>query len=148
MARSRKQDTFNLREGRVYLHKNCGQYTGVTEEHFEGLCNPLSPCLGTWCSTCNSHDKLRNFCWADTKERLDKYRRRIKKTISPGLRIFIAILPLLGALLGFLVTYFFMEGASVVAVVTVTLLGALVGYIVVVPLLFRFVIRTKFYKTP
>lgn len=145
---SRKRSSYDLREGRVYLHKICRDYTGVTEEHFEGLCNPFKPCIGTWCTTCNRHDKLKNFCWADTNERIDKYRARLKRKAPASYRLWSLLLPLLGAITGLVVAFGSGGGKSPASLIGLPILGLGIFKRLISPLVFTHVVGIKFYQIP
>ena len=66
----------NQREGRAYVHKQCGQATLVTGSNLVGVCNPFEFVMGTICANCGMPDSTGSFSWADTGERVSTYRRR------------------------------------------------------------------------
>lgn len=82
---------------RTYIHLTCGQATVITDEHFKGLCDPLTGWFGctTFCTTCGRQDQLEHFYWADTNERLSDYRRRVRGTLSAGYLLKQRLVPLI-----------------------------------------------------
>jgi hypothetical protein len=86
---------------RTYIHLTCGQATVITDEHFKGLCDPLTGWFGvsTYCTTCARQDRLERFYWADTKESLADYRRRIRATLPAGYLLKQRLVPLICALI-------------------------------------------------
>jgi hypothetical protein len=72
-------------EQRTYIHLPCGRSTVVDGDDFRGLCDPVGGLFGTttFCTICNQQDRLDRFIWADTKESIADYRRRMRSTVSP-----------------------------------------------------------------
>jgi len=58
---------------RVYIHQRCGQPTEVSGPEFSALANPLAEMERTLCSSCQQHDAIDQFSWADTGEPLSVY---------------------------------------------------------------------------
>jgi hypothetical protein len=72
-----------IRESRDYIHAKCRQTTTIDGPEFEVLANPLVGMVGTWCDHCEDHFPLREFAWADTRERItDYYDRHSAKATS------------------------------------------------------------------
>ena len=81
------QPTFEVvPTARTYVHLPCGTPTTVAGDDFKLLCDPYSGVLhaSTVCMHCDRADSLDRFAWSDTRESLTNYRRRLKRTVSPG----------------------------------------------------------------
>ena len=80
--------SFPLTRGRIqraYEHVKCGQQTVVSEDDFKGLCDPLDLATHTYCVSCGDMFGIEEYVWADTEERLDKYRERLHKIIPESM---------------------------------------------------------------
>ena len=144
--------SYNLDDGRPYVHSRCGQATVINEEHFEGLCNPLLACSGTICAHCGKAFSLKEFHWADTEETLNKYRSRMLQYGPPFLRHWRAWLSwLVGAVVGALLGYFVFEHKNLppAGMAAACAFTGLVGVpFLVTPLLCAVMCKTKFYEIP
>ena len=97
---------------RTYVHAACGKGTDVSEWDFEALCDPFFHTLATVCVHCGGVPfPLEEFEWADTKERLNVYRMRLKSHVPArevrarrwmGVRLLLyLLLPVAGLVLAF-----------------------------------------------
>jgi hypothetical protein len=70
---------------RTYVHLACGQPTTVDGEDYKMLCDPFTGPFGvsTMCVHCGTQDRLERFIWADTRESLADYHKRLRSTLSP-----------------------------------------------------------------
>ena len=142
--------SYTLSEGRIYTHTRCGTQTGITEEHFEGLCNPLQTCIGTFCASCQKAYPLKEFNWSDTDERIDKYRSRLVRHAPAFLKHWRYWLSwLTGAAVGALVGYFVIESPKLPPIqmaATCALVGVFGVPLLVTPVLVSSLCKTKFYE--
>ena len=140
---------YTLKKGRVYIHQKCGEATGITDEHFAGLCNPFEPCLGTICATCGRPDGLKSFKWSDTGETLAAYRARLLNESPPFYRLWTyALSPLLGVLVGGIGAAVFFQKNLVTDFAIGAVIGAPVLYFVVGPKVIRAIAGDRFYTSP
>jgi hypothetical protein len=147
-----RRNTYNLSEGRVYVHRDCREHTCVTEEHFKGLCNPFVAGGKTWCNSCEQFDSLDNFVWADTKERLDNYRARLKQKAPSNYHLWIILLPVVGAFLGLIAGIVWIMTAKGdhqwIFLILFPIVGAAFFQFRVAPFAFLYLSKMKFYKYP
>ncbi len=92
--------------GRPYIHKNCDTMVSLAKSDTEWLANPWWSVTGTVCPECGIAD-LNQCVWEDTGEDLASFRKRMaRETPSQNRLICLWILPILGAILGYLVSNF------------------------------------------
>ncbi|MFH1300791.1 MAG: hypothetical protein ABIK07_06990 [Planctomycetota bacterium] len=141
------KSSYNLNEGRVYIHKTCKQSTQVNGDDFAGLCNPFNICLGTVCANCGGPRPLKSFVWADTKEPLNKYRNRIRKK-APAFctHWFFWITPLIGIIAGSIIGPLFLKKSSLLIISGSALAGIVIMVLFVGPKLLQLVVPRKYYK--
>ncbi len=141
------KSSYNLSNGRVYVHKKCKQSTQVNGENFAGLCNPFSLCLGTVCATCGGPRPLSTFHWADTKEPLNAYRKRIRKK-QPEFysHWFMWISPLIGIIAGSIIGPLFLKKSTLLIISGSALAGLIVMSLIVGPKLLMLIAPKKYYK--
>jgi hypothetical protein len=73
--------------GRTYVHKKCRGETHVSGGDFSHICDPIWPCTGTFCCTCNGFAPLREVRWADTGEPVSDYRNRLLRKTPMALKL-------------------------------------------------------------
>jgi hypothetical protein len=94
---------------RTYVHeKGCGGITAVSGWAFEAICHPLmDPTNKTLCAACQRYAPIFEFAWADTREGLVSYHKRLRpllpawaEFIFPARAIVLFGLPLAGYFVG------------------------------------------------
>lgn len=81
-SRSRRTPT-----GQVYVHKRCGGATKVSGGDFSHICDPFWPCTETYCCGCSGFVSLDEVRWADTDEKVSKYRTRMVSKTPPVIKV-------------------------------------------------------------
>lgn len=146
---SRKRTTqradFHPRDGRVYIHKVCGEGTVVTGGDFVGICNPLSPCQGTFCASCQDFDRLNKFVWEETGETLSAYRKRLLKNTSPMVRFWWVPAVALGGILGAIIGPIFVENKMIMMPIS-AVGGMALMFFGIGPMIMCMVPEYQFYK--
>jgi hypothetical protein len=89
-------------ESRGYRHRTCGCETTVSGEAFQGISNPMSTMVLTFCSKCSSYYPVSEFEWSDTGEAITEYWTRYSAHATPLQRFltsrkFMLLLILMGA---------------------------------------------------
>lgn len=139
--------TYNLRDGRVYVHEKCQQPTQVNGGDFEGLCNPFNLCLGTVCAHCGGPRALNSFYWADTGEPLNVYRKRLRTKVPPIYTWwYLWISPLIGLIAGTIAGPLFLKQSSLPIAAGSALAGMLLMYLIIGPKLLMLIAPKKYYK--
>ncbi|WP_165234978.1 hypothetical protein [Aquisphaera insulae] len=91
---------------RVYLHRPCGSLTEIGGSDFLRLANPFAAVSATICCGCGRAVPIREVDWADTRENVAAYRRRLRAAMPLGRRLFFRVLGyVVGALIGFVVGF-------------------------------------------
>jgi hypothetical protein len=141
------KSSYNLRDGCVDIHKKCKQPTQVNDDDFAGLCNPFSLCLGTVCTTCGDPRSLKTFHWADTKEPLHRYRKRLRKK-APAFYThwFVWISPLIGIIAGSIIGPLFLKKSTFLITSGSALAGLIIMSLIVGPKLLMLIAPKKYYK--
>ncbi len=100
-------DTLDDADGRAYVHTRCQQTTVISGDDWLGLCNPFSQTSGTICSHCNNGFPVKEFEWADTRENVMSYVRRVRRQTPLLWRMWFWWLgPLCGAAIVAVILYF------------------------------------------
>ena len=138
---------YSIDQGRAYIHKTCGTTTVVSGRDFAELCNPFAPCLGTICAKCGP-DSTKKFKWADTRESVSRFRRRVRRA-SPLLTVWSwMIAPVIGAVIGTMVGLA-LKGQNIAPIVVATM-GATVGgatmLLFIAPFITGIVVGQRFYN--
>jgi len=141
------KSSYKFSDGRVYVHKKCKQPTQVNGDDFAGLCNPFSLCLGTVCTTCGGPRALKTFYWADTKEPLHLYRKRLRKKVPAFYTYwFMWISPLIGLIAGSIIGALFAKENAFLVISGSALAGLIVMFLIVGPKLLMLIAPKKYYK--
>lgn len=100
------------RTERWYVHRACGETTGVTNPELKYMCNPLMFMTGTYCSECDGMFPVSEYIWRDTNEPMQSYYDRLLSAVPDSIRMIAkmqrAILltsPVLGVVLGCLLGF-------------------------------------------
>jgi hypothetical protein len=95
-----------LPTARAYRHQQCGSLTEISGNDFLRLANPFSVVGQTICCTCQRAIPIRQVTWADTGENVATYRKRLRRAMPLGRRLFFSCLgSIIGAIAGFLCGY-------------------------------------------
>jgi hypothetical protein len=81
--REELEDEEETPNGRTYVHRGCGGATHVSGGDYTHICDPFWPCTSTFCCGCNSFVPLDDVAWANTGEKISKYRSRMRSE-TPG----------------------------------------------------------------
>lgn len=71
---------------RVYVHTSCDGETCVAGLDYIHICDPFWPCERTYCCTCARMVPLSEVYWADTRERISEYRKRLRSQTPATLK--------------------------------------------------------------
>jgi hypothetical protein len=101
-----RENGCSLREGRVYLHSQCGSLTQINGHNFLRLANPFAVVGKTICCACGKAVPIYEVAWADSRENIAAYRKRLRSAMPLRRRLFFAALGyFVGAAAGFLFGY-------------------------------------------
>jgi hypothetical protein len=73
-------------KSRVYVHTGCGGRTQVSGGDYSHICDPFWPCTSTYCCGCGGFISLSEVRWADTREVIARYRRRLRAETPAALK--------------------------------------------------------------
>ena len=128
---------------RVYVHKKCRGETVVSGDAFDNLSNPFTLVTGTQCCACNKAVNLGQVYWADTRETLAAYRRRVRRKAPLNLELGMAGAILLCGVIGAIIGRVIKPGET-----SPTIIGAFVGILpawgVIPPFLARWIWKIDF----
>lgn len=146
-SRQTSADYYDIHEGRVYIHKNCGQATCINNEDFVGLCNPLYYSRGTFCAYCERPDTFDRFVWDDTGETISTYRDRLKRNAPAWMQNWRLLAIGLGIFLGIAFIPIAAKGAApqLSDIIVAMLLGVFASYMLF-PQIMGFFREHQFYK--
>jgi len=123
-------------KSRTYFHIHCRQHTVVSDFDHIYVANVFDHPYETFCSTCQKHFPVADFCWSNTNERLTEYYARYQSKFSSSeKRICSGIFPLIAvvvaalgsAVIGFLVPTFLLGRFGIIGALIGGLVGAVSG---------------------
>lgn len=125
-------------ESRPYVHTGCGEGTVVSGGDYSHICNPFRICTGTFCCGCQGFVSLDSVVWADTGEKVSKFRARMRTLTPLPVKLWLwgpGLLPgaVVGAPIGLLLGFLFkwdMKGTILATLACAAVVGILV-YLVI-----------------
>jgi len=123
-------------KSRTYFHIHCRQHTVVSDFDHIYVASVFDHPYETFCSTCQKHFPVADFCWSNTNERLTEYYARYQSKFSSSEKLICSgIFPLIAvvvaalgsAVIGFLVPTLLLGRFGIIGALIGGLVGAVCG---------------------